>query len=168
MKKTTMPFKNKYAYFLYAPLLFWSINAFSVQLTYADEASAFKAAGYSFDGKSWRSNCQEFSFTSLDEITVVRDLNGDGQPEVIIIESNTYCYGNTGYHYTLVSKQNNSSWKLITSGVGIPKLIMNEEHHGWPDIEVGGPGFCFPVMRWNGCNYVFNRYQYDDVPCYLQ
>jgi hypothetical protein len=36
---------------------------------------------------------------------------------------------------------------------------------GWPDISVGGPGFCFPVMRWNGRAYVRRRMEYDGKPC---
>ncbi|HIF9342101.1 TPA: hypothetical protein ACX6RU_002186 [Photobacterium damselae] len=152
-------------FFLYVPTMLLSLDVLSAQLSSVDEAAAFKAAGYRLDGKFWRSDCYELSPTASGEITIVRDLNGDGLPEVIITESSTYCYGNTGYHYTLVSKWNNDSWKLITSGVGIPIFITTENSLGWPDIEVGGPGFCFPVMRWNGHNYVFNRYQYDNAPC---
>jgi len=34
-----------------------------------------------------------------------------------------------------------------------------------PDMSVGGPGFCFPVLRWNGKAYVQNRYQYEGKAC---
>jgi hypothetical protein len=43
---------------------------------------------------------------------------------------------------------------LTTKGVG-----------GWPDIEIGGPGFCFPVERWNGKQYVLHRYEYEGKRC---
>ncbi|EHK9116271.1 hypothetical protein KY858_001811 [Vibrio vulnificus] len=152
-------------FLLYVPMMLLSIDVFSAQLSSADEVAAFKTAGYRSDGKYWRSHCHELSPSSSGEITIVRDLNGDSLPEVLITEGSTYCYGNTGYHYSLVSKLNNSSWKLVTSGVGIPTFIATEDSHGWPDIEVAGTGFCFPVMRWNGRNYVFNRYQYDNVLC---
>lgn len=151
--------------FLYVPMIFLSIKALSAQLSSSDEVAAFKAAGYSFDGKSWRSDCQEVSPTSSAELTVIRDLNGDGLPEGIITEGSTYCYGNTGYHFSLVSKRNSNNWKLITSGVGIPRFITTGESHGWPDIEIGIPGVCFPVKRWNGSTYVFHRYQYNNAPC---
>ena len=36
---------------------------------------------------------------------------------------------------------------------------------GWPDIQVGGPGFCFPVLRWNGKEYILNRHEYEGKPC---
>ena len=31
--------------------------------------------------------------------------------------------------------------------------------HGWQDVEIGGPGFCFPVMRWNGKQYAVLRHE---------
>jgi hypothetical protein len=36
---------------------------------------------------------------------------------------------------------------------------------GWPDISVGGPGFCFPVQRWNGKAYELNRCEYEGKRC---
>jgi len=36
--------------------------------------------------------------------------------------------------------------------LGIPK-IFETKSHGFPDIEVGGPGTCFPVLRYNGKQY---------------
>ena len=35
----------------------------------------------------------------------------------------------------------------------------------WPDISVGGPGFCFPVERWNGKEYKLNRFEYEGKRC---
>ena len=36
---------------------------------------------------------------------------------------------------------------------------------GWPDISVGGPGFCFPVQRWNGREYKLQRWEYEGKAC---
>jgi hypothetical protein len=36
---------------------------------------------------------------------------------------------------------------------------------GWPDISVGGTGFCFPVERWNGREYKHQRWDYEGKPC---
>jgi len=36
---------------------------------------------------------------------------------------------------------------------------------GWPDILVGGPGFCFPVERWNGKAYELHRFEYEGKRC---
>jgi hypothetical protein len=35
----------------------------------------------------------------------------------------------------------------------------------WPDISVGGPGFCFPVVRWNGKEYKLQRFEYEGKRC---
>jgi hypothetical protein len=34
-----------------------------------------------------------------------------------------------------------------------------------PDMSVGGPGFCFPVLRWNGKSYERIRFEYDGKAC---
>jgi hypothetical protein len=41
------------------------------------------------------------------------------------------------------------------AGRGRLQLVLDTGHSGWPDIEVGGPGFeSFPVYRWDGKRYV--------------
>ncbi len=132
-----------------------------------DVAAAFKAAGYTLKGKQWRSDCDDpgrLSYTP-GAIEEVRDLNGDGLPEAVITEGGTYCYGITGTGFSLVSKQANDSWKLITSATGIPNFLATKGIDDWPDIEIGGPGFCFPVVHWNGREYILQRYQYENKPC---
>lgn len=133
----------------------------------ADEAAAFKAAGFSLKGKQWRGGCDDPGNASYEPATidVVRDLNGDGLPEAVIREGGTYCYGFTGEGFFLVSKQPHGHWKLITSDIGIPRFLSTRGTGGWPDIQVGGPGFCFPVQRWNGRSYALNRREYQGKPC---
>ena len=83
----------------------------------------------------------------------VTDLNGDGQPEVWITEGSTYCYGNTGTAFVLLTRDG-SGWRKLLDEVGM-QVILDTRHGGWPDIEVGGPGFePFPVYRWDGKRYV--------------
>ena len=55
-----------------------------------------------------------------------------------------------GEGFWLVSKVTNGGWRLITGGPGIPEFLKTKGVGGWPDLLVGGPGFCFPVERWNG------------------
>lgn len=134
-------------------------------LTAADHAAAFRAAGFKFIGGKW-SACGDPGTPSYSpgQIETVRDLNGDGRPEAVITEGGTYCFGMTGTGYTVVSKRADGTWKRITNGTGIPNFLATKGVGGWPDIEVGGPGFCFPVERWNGKAYVLNRHQYDGKP----
>ncbi|MBQ5941784.1 hypothetical protein [Massilia sp. AB1] len=137
----------------------------SSSLTPADEAAAFKAAGFTLKGKQWR-KCEDPSPAySPGELSEVRDLNGDGVPEALITESSSFCFGHSGAAYTLVSKQATGSWKKITGGTGMVAVLPAKGKDGWPDLEVGGPGFCFPVERWNGKAYVLNRHQYEGRAC---
>ncbi|MEN6315074.1 MAG: hypothetical protein ABFD25_12610 [Clostridiaceae bacterium] len=71
------------------------------------------------------------------------------------MESGTSCHGNTGVGFSIVSKQANGSWKLIITKTGIPNLLETKDVHGWPDIEISGPGFCHGVWQWNGTKYKY-------------
>lgn len=137
------------------------------RLPAADQVAAMKAAGFAQRGKEWRSDCDDpgtASYTS-GAIDAVQDLNGDGRPEAVITEGGTYSYGDAGAGYVVVSKQANGSWKRITGGAGIANFLATRGTAGWPDIEIGGPGFCFPVERWNGRDYALLRHSYEGRPC---
>jgi len=134
-------------------------------LTAADEAAAFKAAGFRLQGKQWRACDDPTATYQPGAIQEVRDINGDGLPEAVITEGGTFCYGNTGAGYNLVSMQADGHWKLITNGTGILIFLTTKGMDDWPDIQIGGPGFCFPVERWDGRAYVLNRYEYEGKSC---
>ena len=150
-----------------APMMLFcaSVLGAPAKLATSDEAAAFRAAGFTLKGKQWRACDDPTPTYTPGAIEEVRDLNGDGRPEAVITEGGTYCYGNTGVGYSLVSKQANGSWKLISNGTGILNFLTTKGVGGWPDIEIGGPGFCFPVERWNGNKYVLQRKQYEGKPC---
>jgi hypothetical protein len=150
-----------------APLVLFcaSVAGAPATLSPADEAAVFKAAGYKLKGKQWRACDDPSPSYTPGAVEAVRDVNGDGLPEVVLTEGGTFCYGNAGAGYSLLSKQANGSWKRITSGTGILTFLPTTGAGGWPDIEIGGPGFCFPVERWNGQKYVLHRHQYDGKPC---
>ncbi|MCB4863018.1 hypothetical protein K7W03_25895 [Sphingobium sp. PNB] len=139
------------------------------KLSPADSAAAFRAGGFKLQGGQWRA-CGDPGTSSYSPGTIetVRDLNGDGRPEAVITGGGTYCFGMTGTGYTIVSKEAGGAWKLITASQGIPNFLATKGVGGWPDIEVGGPGFCFSVERWNGREYVLNRHQYEGKPCHPQ
>ena len=134
----------------------------------AEQIAIFKAAGFVKKGKTWRSECgledpsMSYSPGSIDEY---RDINGDGRPDAVVTEGGTYCYGNTGTGYWLLSTQASGGWKLINSNQGMAGFLKTKGVGGWPDIEVGGPGFCFPILRWNGSAYRHHRHQYEGKAC---
>lgn len=131
-----------------------------------EQAAAFRAGGFTLQGDEWR-KCEDPGTPSYSpgRIEAVGDLDGDGQPEAVLSEDGTYCYGFTGTGFTLVSRQPDGSWTVITESIGIPTFLDSKGEDGWPDIEIGGPGFCFPVQRWNGSEYQLDRHQYEGRPC---
>ncbi len=154
---------------------YWAVPAIAVmlwaagpapQLSPADQAAAFKAAGFVKRGQEWRSACgiEAMGYYEAGRIDTVRDLNGDGQPEAIVTEGGTDCYGMAGTGFVLVSKQA-GGWKRMTGATGMPTILSTKGAGGWPDIEIGGPGFCFPVERWDGRTYKPHRQQYEGKPC---
>ncbi|HTM96782.1 MAG TPA: hypothetical protein VL100_13345 [Croceibacterium sp.] len=136
------------------------------QLNPADEKAAFTAAGFASQDGKWVA-CPDDVTASYTPgaIEQVIDANGDGQPEALISESSSFCYGMQGAGYSVVSRQADGSWKLITSGSGMPTFLTTKGANGWPDLEIGGPGFCFAVERWNGSEYVLNRHEYEGKRC---
>lgn len=137
-----------------------------VKLSPADEIAAFRAAGFKRVGRQWQA-CGDPSTLgySPGAIEQVADLNSDGRPEAVVTEGSSYCFGSTEVGYTLVGKQTDGSWKLITGGPGMVTVLVAKGADGWPDLEIGGPGFCFPVERWNGRAYVLHRHQYEGKVC---
>ncbi len=134
----------------------------------AEQAAIFKAAGFTKRGSAWKSgNCDgaESESYSPGNIETYRDLNGDGRPEAVVTEGGAICYGMTGTHFWLLSKQANGSWKLMTEDTAMPDFLATKGVGGWPDIQLGGPGFCFPVVRWNGKAYVNHRNEYEGKRC---
>jgi hypothetical protein len=118
-------------------------------LSLADQPGAFRAAGFTQKGAQWI-GCDGKSTATIE----TRDINGDGRVDAIITESGAACYGNTGQGFYLMRKATDGSWRTIYRSPGIPRFLKKKTA-GWPDIEIGGPGFCFPIMRWNGATYVF-------------
>lgn len=134
----------------------------------AEQAAIFKAAGFARRGGAWKSgNCDGAESESYEpgRIDTYGDLNSDGRPDAVVSESGAVCYGNTATRFWLLSRQANGSWKVMASEIGMPEFLSTKGVGGWPDLMIGGPGFCFPVQRWNGRAYVHNRFEYEGRRC---
>jgi hypothetical protein len=141
-------------------------NAVSAAPEPVDDATLFQAAGFQRAGDHW-SKCGDEGTLSYEPGAILQqgDFNEDGQPDAIITEGSTFCFGMTGTGYTLISQQADGSWNILSEGAGIPRLLKTRGADNWPDIEIGGPGFCFPIHRWNGREYDLNRMEYEGQPC---
>lgn len=133
-------------------------------LSETDKAAVFKAAG-AVQRKGMWVMCADDPNPTGATVESVRDLNGDGRPEAVVTEGGTFCYGHAGMGYQVLSKQADGQWRVMSGGSGIPEFLKTKGVGGWPDISVGGPGFCFPVERWNGKAYVLHRFEYEGKRC---
>src|SRR3954452_18517851 len=110
----------------------------------AEQAAIFTAAGLARHGSVWKSkNCAGLESESYQPGTIdtYRDLNGDGRADAVVTEGGAICYGNSGRHFWLLTKQASGGWKRIYEETAMPDFLKTNGAAGWPDIELGGPGF---------------------------
>jgi hypothetical protein len=93
---------------------------------------------------------------SLDYEASAVDLNKDGQPEVFTQIFGSCLGGMTGVFLNLYIKDGAGRWHPQFGFPGIYE-VLKTDNKGYPDIQIGGPGFCFPVWRWNGSAYALHR-----------
>jgi hypothetical protein len=148
-------------------MLIWTLLAAALPVPPADERAIFAAAGFVRRGGAWHSDCDDPGTPSYTPgvIETFEDLNGDGRPEAVVTEGGTYCYGDTGAGFWLLSRNVGGQWKVMVQSQGMAEFLKTRGIANMPDISIGGPGFCFPVMRWNGNAYVENRFEYDGKRC---
>jgi hypothetical protein len=104
-------------------------------------------------GGKWSGCPDDPSGHSEAEVSMVRDLNGDDRPEALILDGGTFCYGHAGVGSTVLTKTATGSWKVLYTNQGFVNFLVSRGTDGFPDIEAGLPGFCFPYFRWNGQEY---------------
>lgn len=83
------------------------------------------------------------------------DLNGDGQLEVFTRKFGS-CFGMAGVQMDLYIRSRDGNWKSQFGFPGDAKLLKTKSH-GFPDIEIVGPGLCFPVWRYDGKAYQISK-----------
>lgn len=140
---------------LWIALLVISAAAIADELPRNEQIKAFRAAG--FDDKSSECELEETGRYTPATMELVKDLNGDGRPDALITEGSVQCYGPAGVGFYLVSQQRDGQWKLMVSESGSAEFLTSKGRDGWPDIQVGGPGACFPVLRYDGQRYGVHR-----------
>jgi hypothetical protein len=85
----------------------------------------------------------------------VVDLNGDGSYEVFIEWGNSCLSGSTGRSLTLFVKDSSGSYRHQLGFPAFGYQPLERGADGFPDLQFGGPGFCFAVWEWTGTDYEF-------------
>ena len=85
------------------------------------------------------------------------DLNGDGVAEVFVTGGNSCTSGMTGADIVLFVKDAEGVYRPHLGFPGLLSRKLETGNLGYPDLAVGGPGFCEGVYRWNGTTYQHHR-----------
>ncbi|MFZ3222262.1 MAG: hypothetical protein WA142_04095 [Rugosibacter sp.] len=131
--------------FIHAPIVFAAPSPSQADAIVSEATSGQLKAT---KGKYFEKTCNE----SVDYDAEVIDLNGDGQPEVFTNVHGICMGGGAGVLMDMYIKSKSGQWKPQFGFPGVPH-VLKTKHKGYPDIEIGGPGNCFPVWRWNGREY---------------
>ena len=104
--------------------------------------------------------CEEavFGMGSPDMVST-RDLNGDGTAEVFLLGGNSCLSGSAGATLSLFIKDAAGKYQPHLGFPAGSYDILETSNQGYPDLMLGGPGFYFPVWRWNGSTYDHFRNQ---------
>lgn len=96
---------------------------------------------------------KEFPF-NVEVIPV--DINKDGLDEIALVFGNSAVSGPAGSSGALYIKNEAGQYQ---SNFGFPGMyaFLSTNNLGYPDVLIGGPGFEFPVWRWDGTAYAMNR-----------
>jgi hypothetical protein len=88
------------------------------------------------------------------------DWNGDGRKEVLVTWGNTCTSGMAGSSVALFVRGASGKWERNLGFPGMLAEVLPAKHQGYPELLIGGPGFCFGAWKWDGKAYVHAR----DVP----
>lgn len=97
------------------------------------------------------SECLRIGGGKLEQATESKDINGDGIDEIILTETGTtgasICFGMVGQQMSLLVSDGAGGWRTALSVPAAGLDFLKRADNAWPDVEIGGPGFCFPIWR---------------------
>ena len=129
------------------------------KLTIAEKNSLFLQTGFvlSKDQKQFATSEAEAADYPFDAYLYNTDMNADGKEEIFIVFGNSYTSGMTGSNAVLYIKDANGKYKANLGFPSTTPMMLPTKSKGYPDLVIGGPGFTFPVWRWDGKAYNFFR-----------
>jgi hypothetical protein len=80
------------------------------------------------------------------------DMNKDGVEEVFVVMDGLL-FGNTGEGVALFMKNSAGVYVQQEEIAGGIAVILDTKTGGYPDLVIAGPGFDFPLYKWNGKSY---------------
>ncbi|HUH33651.1 MAG TPA: hypothetical protein VLZ28_06830 [Daejeonella sp.] len=124
------------------------------KLSVADKNQIFKQLGFALSGDASQpfaldSESKEYPFAVQ---ILPTDMNKDGYEEIFVLYGNSYTSGATGGSVVLFIKNNTGQYHTNLGFPGIPQALP-ETKDGYNDLLIGGPGFDFPLWRWDGKEY---------------
>ncbi|MBI2276485.1 MAG: hypothetical protein HYU74_03965 [Dechloromonas sp.] len=131
----------------------FAIAASSSSVSAADTRAIYIAVGLTERAGKLYDACGEIVQPEFEAV----DLNSDGRLEVFVTIPGACQGGAAGAELSLLIKGSKGHWKV---NLGFPAggyKLLTTRNMGFPDIEIGGPGFCFPVWRWNGSHYAIYK-----------
>lgn len=136
-------------------LLFKNVKT---KITEKEKQEIYKSGGFllSKDKKQFipDADAAEYPF---DANVYPTDMNGDGIEEIFIVFGNSYTSGMNGSSVILFIKNAKGEYKMNLGFASSTPGILPTKILGYPELVMGGPGFTFPVWKWNGKEYVFSR-----------
>lgn len=130
----------------------------TTKLTAAEKNALYKQLGFllSADKKQFIADKDGADFPFEAQVFPT-DLNKDGVEEIFIVYGNSYTSGNTGSSVALYIKNTAGAYEMNLGFPGMLPEALTTVNKGYPDLVIGGPGFEFPVWRWNGKEYALYK-----------
>lgn len=124
------------------------------KLSFAEKNQIFKKLGFALSGDTSEPfaldlESKEYPFAVQ---ILPTDMNKDGYEEIFVLYGNSYTSGATGSSVVLFIKNNTGQYQTNLGFPGIPQALA-ETKDGYNDLLIGGPGFEFPLWRWDGKVY---------------
>lgn len=133
-------------------------------LNFIQKVEIFKLTGFKLDPNSdsmFVSGYDDDNEFPFDAYIYNTDFDKDGREEIFISYGNPFTSGRTGNSIMLLMPDYNNKYWQNFDFPGLPPECLKSSTV-FPDLLIPGPGFQYPVWKWDGQKYNFNRQVSDD------